>query len=373
LEVLRTGGKEIVTSKKKLLLPATMARAGWEVLAARSDVEALPFDAGIATEAFHRMLADAHGVALGLTPFGEAEVRAGPNVRVVARHGVGYDTVDVTALTRHGIPLMVTGTANSPSVAEQALYFMLELAKRGAPMHALVQANRWNERLAGELPVDLFGKTLLVIGFGRIGTRIAKACLALGMHVRVYDPYVDAAAITAAGCVAERDLDAALPHADFVTIHCPKTAETTGMLNAARLARMRPSAFLVNTARGGIADEAALHTALTKGIIRGAGLDVFDRRSAHGGSDEGIVRAHGRGGRQQSAQRARWQAEPGQRREQGDLHPPLSGHPADRSRTLPRPSAAAFERSCFAGWRTGEVTASNFGHLPGNAGGGFPW
>jgi D-3-phosphoglycerate dehydrogenase len=183
----------------------------------------------------------------------------------------------VAALTRHGIPLMVTGTANSPSVAEQALHFMLELAKRGARLDALVREQRWGERLNEALPVDLFGKTALVIGFGRIGTRIARACVALGMSVRVYDPYVAPTAMEAAGCLPERDLDAALPHADFVTIHCPKTPETVGMFNAQRLARMRKSAFLINTARGGIIDEGALHAALTTGVIRGAGLDVLDR------------------------------------------------------------------------------------------------
>jgi D-3-phosphoglycerate dehydrogenase len=140
-----------------------------------------------------------------------------------------------------------------------------------------VREQRWGERLNEALPVDLFGKTALVIGFGRIGTRIARACVALGMSVRVYDPYVAAPAIEAAGCVPERDLDAALPEADFVTIHCPKTPETVGMFGAQRLARMRRSAFLVNTARGGIVDEAALHAALTTGVIRGAGLDVLER------------------------------------------------------------------------------------------------
>src|SRR5512134_102106 len=263
--------------KFKLLLPSTMARAGWEVLSRRPGVEAIAYDTSMPTASFHALLADADGVALSLNSFGAAEIAAGPRVRVVARHGVGYDSVDVPALTRSGIPLMVTGIANSPSVAEQALHFMLALAKRGAAMHAMVQGDRWAERLAGELPDDLYGKTVLVVGFGRIGTRIARACLALGMTVRVYDPYVAAKAIEAAGCVAEADLDAALPHADFVTIHCPKTAETTGMFGAARLSRMKPSAYLINTARGGIIDEDALHTALTTGGIRGAGLDVFER------------------------------------------------------------------------------------------------
>ena len=264
--------------KLKVLVPTAMAQAGRDVLARRQDVETVAFDMNLPTAAFHTLLSDADGVGVSLTPFGAAELEAGPRVRVVARHGVGYDLVDVAALTRRGIPLLVTGTANSPTVAEQALYFMLALAKRGPQMHALVQENRWaGSRLTQELPVDLFGKTVLVVGFGRIGTRLARACLALGMTVRVYDPYVDASVVAAAGCVPDRDLDAALPHADFVSIHCPRTAETSAMFSAARLARMKRTAYLVNTARGGIIDEPALHRALTTGTIRAAGLDVFER------------------------------------------------------------------------------------------------
>jgi D-3-phosphoglycerate dehydrogenase len=266
-----------MADKKKLLLPASMAKAGWEILARRTDVESIPFDMNIATADFHELLADAQGVALSLTRFGEAEVEVAARLRAVARHGVGYDMVDVEALTRSRIPLMVTGTANSPSVAEQALSFMLAFAKRIVPLHAMVCDRRWAERLAEPLPVDLFEKALLVIGFGRIGTRIARICVALGMSVRVYDPYVPAAAVTGAGCIAEADLDRALQDADFVTIHCPRTAETIGMFDAARLARMKPSAFLINTARGGIIDEAALEKALNDGKISGAGLDVFER------------------------------------------------------------------------------------------------
>ena len=263
-------------TKKKLLLPVTMSRAGWDVIKKRDDMEAIGYEVDIAPPAFHALLRDADGVALSLTPFGEAEVKAAPKLRVVARHGVGYDAVDVAALTRHNIPLMVTGIANSPSVAEQALYFMLELAKRGAALDAMVKQSRWADRLA-QLPVDLFGKTVLIVGFGRIGTRVSKSCLAIGMHVLVYDPYVQAAAVTAAGCSPVSELNGALSRADFVTIHCPKTDETRGMFDTARLRQMKPTAYLVNTARGGIIDEAALHAALTGGALAGAGLDVFDR------------------------------------------------------------------------------------------------
>jgi D-3-phosphoglycerate dehydrogenase len=171
---------------------------------------------------------------------------------------------------------MVAGSANSPSVAEQAMYMMLMLAKRGAELNALVADNQWNKRMS-TIPVDLYGKTVLIVGFGRIGTRSAKRCQAMEMNVLVFDPYVPAAAIKAADCEPVTDLDAALPRADFVTIHCPKTPETVGMFNAARLARLKPTAYLVNTARGGIIDEPALHKALTSGKLAGAGLDVYEK------------------------------------------------------------------------------------------------
>ena len=139
----------------------------------------------------------------------------------------------------------------------------------------LVRAGRWAERLTA-VPVDLLGKTVFVVGFGRTGTRVAKRCLAMEMTVIVYDPYLPAETIRAAGCEPVSDLDAALPRADFVTIHCPRSAETIGMFGAARLQRMKKTAYLVNTARGGIVDEGALHAALTAGTIAGAGIDVFD-------------------------------------------------------------------------------------------------
>lgn len=267
----------MATNKKKLLIAESMTAPGLALLAERGDIEAVKFPNTITTPDFQALLeqqAPVSGVALGATRFGAAEIAAARALRVAARIGVGYDAVDVPALTAKKIPLMVAGTANSPSVAEQAMFMMMALAKRGAELHAMVQSDQWNKRL-GSLPFDLYGKTVLIVGFGRIGTRTAKRCQAMEMNVLVYDPYVPAADIKAAGCGAVADLDTDLPRADFVTIHCPKTPETVGMFNAARLARMKPTAYLVNTARGGIVDEPALHAVLTTGNLAGAGLDVF--------------------------------------------------------------------------------------------------
>ena len=269
----------MATNKKKIFVTESMSQQGRALLKERDDIELVEFPNMISARDFEAMLrlqAPVHGVALGATRFGEPELEASGDMKVVTRIGVGYDAVDVPALSRRKIPLMVAGTANSPSVAEQALFMMLTLAKRAVEMHSIVKDGKWGHRL-GMLPYDLFGKTVLIIGFGRIGTRTAKRCLAMEMNVLVYDPYKPAAEIKAAGCEPVSDLDAALPRADFVSIHCPKTPDTVGMFNAARLQRMKPTAYLINTARGGIVDEKALYEALLSGKLAGAGLDVFEQ------------------------------------------------------------------------------------------------
>jgi len=268
----------VATNRKRLLVASSMGQGGRKLLDTREDVEVVVFPATVATADFRALLragGEIHGAILGLTRFGNEECALARELQVVARIGVGYDAIDVPALTRRRIPLMLVGTANSSAVAEHAVFLMLTLAKRARELDTLVRAGRWAERLTA-LPVDLLGKTVLIIGFGRIGTRVARRCLAMEMNVLVYDPYLSAETIRAAGCEPVADLDAAIPQADFVTIHCPKTAETVAMFDAARLGRMKKSAYLVNTARGGIVDEKALHAALTAGTIAGAGIDVFD-------------------------------------------------------------------------------------------------
>jgi D-3-phosphoglycerate dehydrogenase len=270
----------MAANKKRMLVPDVFGMAGLEILKRRDDIEVFTFPGAMGGAPFQarlRELGEVNAVALGGTPFGAAERDAAKGLQVVARIGVGYDAVDIPALTAKKIPLMVAGTANSPSVAEHAIFMMMDLAKRAAHFNAMVQEGRWGNDRMTRLPVDLLGKTLLIIGFGRIGTRTAKRMLAMEMNVLVYDPYVKPETIKAAGCEPAASLDAALPRADFVTIHCPKTPETVDMLDAARLGLMKPSAILVSTARGGIINEKALYTALTTGKLAAAGLDVFEQ------------------------------------------------------------------------------------------------
>jgi D-3-phosphoglycerate dehydrogenase len=195
---------------------------------------------------------------------------------VVARLGVGFDQVEVPALSKRKIPLMTTGIANSVSVAEHAMYMLLASARLTKRMDRLVREAAWHDRLTDQ-PSDLSGKAILVVGMGRIGSRTVKRCVAFEMDTYVLDPAIPAAEVEKLGAKKVTDLKAILPKVDFVSIHCPKAPDTIDMFNAETIGLMKPDAFLVNTARGGIINEDALYTALTTGKLRGAGLDVLDR------------------------------------------------------------------------------------------------
>lgn len=263
-------------NKKKVMVPDSMAKAGLDVFKTRDDIDVVSYDPYISMPDLQAALRDTDGIALSLTPLKAPEIAVAPRLRVAARIGVGFDAVEIPALTARGIPLMVVGTANSVSVAEHAIFMMYSLAKQVMAQDKLVRDNRWKDRWSA-MPVDLAEKTLLVIGFGRIGTRTAKRCLAMDMTVLIYDPYVPAATIKAGGYEPVTDLDAAVARADVISIHCPKNPETIGMFNAARIAKMKPNAFIINTARGGLIDEPALAAALKGGKVAGAGIDVFDK------------------------------------------------------------------------------------------------
>jgi D-3-phosphoglycerate dehydrogenase len=262
------------TNRKKIMVPTTMSKSGWALIEARDDVEGVEFVPTIPKAEFHKVLEEASGICLGVQPFSDPELDAAPLLEVVSRIGVGYDAVDVPALTRRKVPLMIGGTANSVSVAEAGVFLTMSLARKGAMMDTMVKEGRWHDRYK-DMPVDLYAKTVLIVGFGKIGTRSARRFAAMETKVLIYDPWVYAETIAGMGYEPVQDLDEAVARADFITIHCPKTPETTGLFNAARIAKMKRSAFLVNTARGGIVDEAALYDALKNKRIAGAALDVF--------------------------------------------------------------------------------------------------
>ena len=172
----------MASNRKKVLVPHTMGEEGTELLRTRDDIELAIYSATISQSELLPILSEAAGIALSGTPYRQAEMDASPTMQVVARIGVGYDAVEVPALTARRIPLMVAGTANSTSVAEHAFHLMMALAKRSTALDGLVRKGTWADRHGG-LPMELSGKTALIVGFGRIGTRSARRCQIGRAHV----------------------------------------------------------------------------------------------------------------------------------------------------------------------------------------------
>ncbi|HEY0419321.1 MAG TPA: hydroxyacid dehydrogenase [Acetobacteraceae bacterium] len=262
----------------KVVLCRALHPTAMEMLAARPDIEVKVLTKDFRGPPLQKELAeniaDADGIMVGLERVGADLLELSPKLRVVSRFGVGFDTLDIPACTRKGVTVGVVNGANDLSVAEHAMMLMLAIARRTLEMDASVRAGTWMVQ-EGRRMHELSERTVLVVGYGRIGTRVAKLCAAFGMKVMVHDPAFPTPRIAADGHIPAPDLMAAVPEADVVTLHCPLYEATRGMVNAGFLQRMKPSAWLINTARGGIVDEPALAAALADGTIEAAGLDVL--------------------------------------------------------------------------------------------------
>ena len=258
----------------KVLVIQPIHDEGMAVLRARSDVTFDMIDGSSIAE-MQSKIADADGVAIRTVQLpGEVLACAG-SLKIVSRHGVGYDNVDLDHLNQRGIPLAIAADANASSVAEHVMFMMLHLAKRGFQYDRATRDGNWAIRNSLDV-VDIGGRRVLVIGFGRIGREVAKRCQAFGMEISVYDPFVTAEAIQAAGCRPADDFRVVLSETDVLTVHMPLSDDTRYLIGKAELSALPSHALVINCARGGIVDEAALYQALTSGGIAGAGLDVFE-------------------------------------------------------------------------------------------------
>ncbi len=202
---------------------------------------------------------------------------AAPCLRVLSRIGVGYDNIDVAAATARGILVCYTPQAPTISTAEHAVALLFAVAKTICIGDRDARAGRWHAQFWTLKGMELDGRTLGLVGAGRIGARVALVARAVGMRVLVFDPYLDAMRAAELGLERSDSLEALLRESDAVSLHAPATPETRHMIDAVRLAQMKPGALLINTARGSLVDEDALVAALRSGHLGGAGLDVFDR------------------------------------------------------------------------------------------------
>jgi D-3-phosphoglycerate dehydrogenase len=214
---------------------------------------------------------EADAITIRDAPLPVDVLAAAPRLKVVSRHGVGYDNIPVDHCTGRGIPVTVVGDVNAVSVAETAIYLMLSAARRGVELDEAVRTGEFSarSRLVG---VELQGRRLLLIGFGRIGRETARRAAGLGMEILVHDPFADRAAHPGVRFVG---FEEGLAEADLLSIHIPLSDKTRNLIGAEALARMPKGSIVINTARGGIVDEAALIASIEAGHTRAAGLDVF--------------------------------------------------------------------------------------------------
>jgi len=241
-------------------------------------VEVVPNEAGRPYRASELLdlLPEMDGIVTGTDELTAEVIAAAGRLKVIAKHGVGLDNVDLAAAERHGVRVEATAGAVHDSVADLALALVLALARGIVGAHADVAAGGWRPTTG----IELRGRTMGIVGIGRIGREVAHRAQAFGLRVCAHDPYPDEA-WAAANDVALSGLDELLQRSDIVSLHAPGSPDGP-LLDAARLARMRPGALLVNTSRGSLVDEAALADALTAGRLGGAGLDVFAGEPPHG-------------------------------------------------------------------------------------------
>ncbi|MBO9580819.1 MAG: hydroxyacid dehydrogenase [Sphingobium sp.] len=262
-----TGSSHHIAIFGRALAPKAMA------LAQRAGVRVTTTDSYLRGADLNEFMARERpdAIILRLGEVTDAAMACSPNLKIVAKHGVGYDTIDIEAANRRGVLVTIARGGNTISVAEHALALMLGVARGIAHLDARIRGGHWDK--ATYLGTELNGKTLGIVGYGAIGHALANICKALGMGVVVYDPALPASVQIYHPRVDT--LDELLANADVISLHCPLTPATRNMISTPQLEKMRKGAILINTARGGLIDIEALTEALATGVIGGAGLDTF--------------------------------------------------------------------------------------------------
>ena len=258
----------------KILVCDPISPKGIALLQQRPEFEVVVLPKRLAEAELLPVVADAVAMVVrSETKVTRKVIEAAPKLRVVGRAGVGIDNVDVEAATQRGVVVMNTPAGNTITTAELSFAMILSLARKVPQAHATMTAGKWDRKQFQG--VELHGKTLGVLGMGRIGGEVAKRAIAFGMRVIAYDPFLTEARAKAMGVELAGELDAVYRDADFISVHMPVTEQTKGMLNAAAFSKMKPGVRIVNCARGEIIVESDLIAALDSGKVAAAGLDVF--------------------------------------------------------------------------------------------------
>jgi len=264
-----------VSDKKKILIIQNINEAGPKLLTNHPDYE-FEIIENINDPNLKEKIIDCDGVSLRTAKLTAEIIGYGKKIKIISRHGVGYDNIDLNICKEKKITVAITATANAVAVAEHVMFMLLSISKRKSMYDDSVKTGKFNERNKLPKTIEIWNKNILIAGFGRIGQCLIKRCLGFEMNVFVYDPFISAEKIESFGGKKVDDLSEAVKTMDAISLHIPLNDKTKNMINLDLLKTMKKNCIIINAARGGIINESDLDKALNDDLIFGAGLDVFE-------------------------------------------------------------------------------------------------
>ena len=260
--------------KKKILVIQNIHQEGINLLKGNSSYEFEIFDE--INEDLKQKIVDCDAISIRTAKLPNEIISSAKKLQVISRHGVGYDNIDLKSTKEIGATLTITATANAVAVAEHVMFMLLNISKRKDMYDQTVKSGKFSDRNKLPKTIELWGKNILIAGFGRIGQALIKRCLGFEMNVFVYDPYVDQEKISSLGGKKVDNLKEAVKDMDAISLHIPLNDETKNLINYSLLKTMKRNCIIINAARGGIINEIDLDKALNENLVFGAGLDVFE-------------------------------------------------------------------------------------------------
>ena len=260
---------------KNILIIQPIDKSGIEILENHPDYNFEIID-GTDLEEIKKKIIECDGISIRTAKLPAEVIGGAKNLKIISRHGVGYDNIDLEAAKEKNITISITATANAVAVAEHVMFMLLNISKRKDMYDKTVKSGRFNDRNKLPKTIELWNKNILIMGFGRIGKSLIKRCIGFEMNVYVYDPFVSKEEIESLGGKKIEDLKEGVKKMDALTLHIPLNEKTKNIINYDVLKNMKKNCIIINASRGGIINENDLNKSLNENKIFGAGLDVFD-------------------------------------------------------------------------------------------------
>ena len=263
-------------SKKKILIIQPIHEAGIKLLTDNSNYEYEIIE-NLEAQDIKSKISNCDAISIRTAKLSGELINCSKNLKIISRHGVGYDNIDLKASKEKNITLAITSTANAVAVAEHVLFMLLNIAKRKSMYDETVKSGNFSNRNKLPKTIEIWNKNILIAGFGRIGQCLIKRCLGFEMNVFVYDPFVSKEVVESLGGKKVENLEDSIKNMDAVSLHVPLNDKTKNLINYNLLKIMKKNCIIINAARGGVINETDLDRALNENLIFGAGLDVFEK------------------------------------------------------------------------------------------------